>query len=148
MAQKHQLNSIKNLAQAKEQDAAKILAQTLERKAIAETKLVELISFRQEYENKMKINYASEGAYIHQLRENRAFVAKLGEAIRQQQELIKSITQELDAQIASWRSSHASHKALSSLLERYRREKVLMSDRRSQAETEDNVYGRLARESR
>ena len=150
MSQKHKLHAIKNIANAKEQDEAKAkaLAKIIERKTIAETKLVELVSFRQEYENKLKLNYAAEGAFINQLRGNRAFVEKLGNAIRQQQEQIKCITDELDTQIALWRSSHASHKALSSLLDKYRREKLLVTDRRNQAESEDTIYGRLARESR
>ena len=148
MSRSDQLKSIKNLAQAKEEDAAKALAKLLQRKQQAENKLVELVGFRQEYENKLKLSYAAEGAYIHQLRENRAFVARLSEAIQYQQQQIKGISDELDNQITSWRNSHASHKALSKLLERYRREAVLVSDRRNQAESEDTVYGRMVRDQR
>ena len=144
---KHQLKSFKTIAQAKEQDEALALAKALQRKTEAENKLVELVGYRQQYDNQLKMNYAVEGAFIHQLRENRAFVERLDQAICRQQEQIKGIMQQLDTQIASWRSSHASHQALNSLLERYRQEAVLVADRHNQADTEDTVYGRLARHS-
>ncbi len=144
MSRKSQLSSIKSIARAREEDDARVLAKTLDRKSSAEQKLVELIGYREDYETRLKLNYSQNGAFIEQLREGRAFVERLSDAIRQQQQQIGKITKELDSQLESWRSSHASHKALGSLLERYRREAVRIDDRRSDAEMEDAFNSRYA----
>lgn len=144
MSRKSQLSSIKSIAKAREEDAARILAQTLDRKSQAEQRLVDLVGYREDYESRLKLSYSQNGAYIEQLREGRAFVEKLSEAIRLQQQQIHGIAQELDRQLNSWRSTHASHKALSSLLERYRKEAARVSERRMDAETEDAFNSRYA----
>lgn len=145
MSRKRQLDSINTIAKAREDDAAREMASTLQRKSEAEQRLVELVSYRQEYENKLKVTYAQNGAYIDQIRECRAFVEKLGDAIRQQQSQILSISEQLDQQIALWRSSHANHQALSSLLQRYRKEAAANEERRTQAESEDTTLSRIPR---
>ncbi len=148
MSRKLQLKSIKSVAKAREEDAARVLARSLDRKSQAEQRLVELIGYREDYESKLKLKCSQGGAYIEQIKEGRAFVEKLGDAIRQQQQQIFNLTKELDSQLASWRSSHANHKALGSLLERYRRESIRVSERRTDAETEDAVYSRYAARQR
>ncbi len=148
MSRKNQLGSIKSIARAKEEDAARILARSLDLKSQAEQRLIELIGYRQDYETKLKLQYSRGGTYIGEIKEGRAFVEKIGDAIRQQQQQICEITKELDSQLMSWRSSHANHKALGSLLERYRREAARVSERRTDAETEDAVYSRYTARQR
>ena len=144
-SQDRQLRSIKNIAQFKAEDAAKILAEVMAKKAQAEQRLVELIAYRQEYEHKLKLNYSRQGAPVEQMRQGRLFINRLSDAIYQQQENIRRVVEDLEKKLEFWRKSHADHKALDTLLDKYALAERVKQERRTQAETEDVVYSRLPR---
>lgn len=143
MSRNNQLESIQQITSMKEEDAAKMLAAILDRKIQAEQQLVDLINYRQDYENKMKLSYAQEGVAIEKVRQSRHFSERLSVAIRQQQALVSALIKEIEKHVELWRSSHASNKMIETLLQRHQSNNYRKEDRRQQAESEDSVYSRF-----
>ncbi len=137
-----QLQSVQNITQVLERDAEKAFIEILQKKSAAEKQLVELIGYREEYENRVKADTATHGVSIEAVKRDRVFIDRLNETIFQQQALIHNLTKDLEARLEHWRKSHASNKSLEVLLQRYKQQKWQQNDRRMQAESEDTFNSR------
>ena len=108
----------------------------------AEAKLNELERYRGDYENQFK-KRAGRGIGATDLRDYQAFLARLVEAIRQQQQVVKRAQIERDAERQKWQDAAKRAKALGHVVEKWQTEERRASDRREQRESDERAQRRV-----
>jgi flagellar FliJ protein len=126
-------------------DAERRLAQSLaahERRVVeAEAKLQDLQRYKHEYERQFT-ERAGSGMGVAGLRDYQAFLARLGEAIRQQHSIVVRARSERDAERLRWQEAARRAKALDHVVERWQLEERKALDRREQRETDERAQRR------
>lgn len=118
---------------------------TIERKvAEAETKLQELERYRVDYD-KQFAQRAGQGIGATSLRDYQVFLARLTEAIRQQQSVVKRAQSERDAERLRWQEAAKRAKALGHVVEQWQTEERRASDRREQRESDERAQRRVTK---
>ncbi len=145
MSRGKQLHSMKAVSQLAEDNAAKLLAGVMERKTLAEQQLAELIGYRAECENQLKITYSRNDTAMSQVRARKAFIERLSDAIAQQQRLIGTLVEELESRVREWRKSHSSNKTLDKLVTQYHHNEQRLQDKRQQRDNDDLSCSRFLR---
>jgi flagellar FliJ protein len=136
------MKPVQNLYDDTERRLALALA-TVEKKATdAETKLQELERYRGDYENQFK-QRAGRGIGATELRDYQAFLARLSDAIRQQQAVVKRAQTERDAERQRWQEAAKRAKALDHVVEQWQTEERRASDRREQRESDERAQRRV-----
>lgn len=116
---------------------------TVERKvADAEAKFHELERYRNDYENQFK-QRAGRGIGATDLRDYQAFLARLVEAIRQQQAVVRRAQSDRDAERSRWQEAAKRAKALGHVVEKWQSEERRASDRREQNESDERAQRRV-----
>lgn len=123
-------------------DAEKRLAQSVagfeRRVSEAEAKLLELERYRGEYEQQLNAR-AAQGIGVTDLRDYQAFLARLGEAIRQQRSLVQRACNERDAERLRWQDAARRVKALDHVVGQWQAEERRTLDRREQRDTDERA---------
>jgi len=121
-------------------DAERRLATSLaqhEGKVIeAQNKLNELVRYRGEYEKQLN-QRAGGGIAAADLRDYHAFLARLGEAIRQQLGIVQRTATERDAERLRWLEAARRAKAIDHVVHKWETEEQLVLDKRDQRETDE-----------
>lgn len=129
-------------------DTERRLAQSLaafERRAVdAEAKQQELERYRTEYEKQFS-QRAGRGIGVTDLRDYQAFLARLSEAVRQQQAVVKRAQVERDAERQRWQEAAKRAKALGYVVEQWQTEERRASDRREQRESDERAQRKVNR---
>jgi flagellar protein FliJ len=132
------MKPVQNLYDDTERRMAQNLA-TIERKvAEAEAKLQELERYRADYD-KQFAQRAGAGIGVTALRDYQAFLARLSEAIKQQQAVVKRAQSERDAERMRWQEAAKRAKALGHVVEQWQTEERRASDRREQRESDERA---------
>jgi flagellar FliJ protein len=123
-------------------DVERRLAQSLaaieRRLAEADDKLLELTRYRSEYEQQFRARVAG-GMGVAELRDYQAFLARLNEAIRQQQAVVQRMRIERDAERERWRTAAQRAEAVGNLVERWQIEERRVADLREQREIDERA---------
>jgi flagellar protein FliJ len=109
-----------------------------------ETKLQELQRYKGEYEQQFS-QRAGRGIGATDLRDYQAFLARLAEAIRQQQALVTRARAEHQAERLKWQEALKRSKALGHVVERWQAEERHMNDRRDQRESDERAQRKFDR---
>lgn len=109
-----------------------------------EAKLVELERYKSEYEQGFS-QRAGRGIGATELRDYQAFLAKLAEAIKQQQALVTRARAEHQAERLKWQDALKRSKALGHVVERWQAEERHVSDRREQRESDERAQRKTNR---
>lgn len=142
MTRAKRMKPVQNLFEDTEKRLALGLA-TVERKvADAETKLLELERYRTDYEKQFKLR-AGRGIGATDLRDYQAFLARLVEAIRQQQAVVRRAQSDRDAERTRWQEAAKRAKALGHVVEKWQSEERRASDRREQNESDERAQRRV-----
>jgi flagellar protein FliJ len=136
------MKPVRNLYDDTERRLAVALATVEKKVADAETKLRELERYRGDYENQFK-QRAGRGIGATELRDYQAFLARLSDAIRQQQAVVKRAQSERDAERQSWEEAAKRAKALGHVVEQWQTEERRASDRREQRENDERSQRRV-----
>ena len=120
------------------------LATTERRVADAEAKLHELERYRVDYD-KQFAQRAGKGIGATSLRDYQVFLARLTEAIRQQQAVVKRAQTERDAERLRWQEAAKRAKALGHVVEQWQTEERRASDRREQRESDERAQRRVTK---
>jgi flagellar protein FliJ len=130
------LDIVQQVADRNERERAERLAEA-ERNAIeAEQKLVALERYRSEYEEQL----ASRGAVgvdISGVREFQAFLARLGEALVAQRQVLSAARATRDQLLNSWREAAQRAQVVQTLADRWQTEARRDEDRRDQRESDE-----------
>jgi flagellar FliJ protein len=130
------LDVVQQVADRNERERAERLAEA-ERIAIdAEQKLVALERYRNEYEEQLKTRGAS-GVEASGVREFQAFLARLGEALVAQRQLLATARTTRDQLLNSWREAAQRAQVVQTLAGRWQDEARRVEDRRDQRESDE-----------
>lgn len=129
------LQPIERIAEQREEAAAQAIANARQRIASEQEKLEELRSFAEEYAQRL-----APGAGLHTARELinwHQFFARLELAIRQQEQLVIDLQQQLEKLLQQWRALHLKRQSLQKVIAKSRMEEEVDRDKRLQRELDD-----------
>ncbi|MEJ0087858.1 MAG: flagellar export protein FliJ [Pseudomonadota bacterium] len=143
MSRTDQLDLVQQVATRTERERAEKLAEA-ERGAIeAEQKLVALERYRNEYEEQLAMRGAG-GVDISGVREFQAFLARLGEALVAQRQVLGAARATRDQLLNSWREAAQRAQVVQTLADRWQTEARREEDRRDQRESDELAQRGLA----
>jgi flagellar FliJ protein len=130
-------------------DAERRLAQSVgafdRRVREAEAKLQELERYRLEYERQFT-QRAGQGISAPGLRDYQAFLARLNEAVKQQQAIVQRAATERDAERLRWQQAARRAKALDHVVDQWQADERRASDRREQKDSDERGQRKVTRE--
>jgi flagellar FliJ protein len=136
MTRVERLDVVQQVAERAERERAERLAEA-ERNAIeAEQKLVALERYRNEYEEQLATRGAA-GVDISGVREFQAFLARLGEALVAQRQVLSAARANRDELLNSWREAAQRAQVVQTLADRWQTEARRDEDRRDQRESDE-----------
>ena len=109
-----------------------------------ETKLGELVRYKAEYEQGFQ-QRAATGIGVMEMRDYQAFLARLAEAIKQQQALVNRARAEHEAERVKWQEALKRSKALGHVVERWQAEERHVTERREQRESDERAQRKTPR---
>ncbi len=136
MSPKQRLQLVQRVTDEKERQHAKRLAQSRARVEQCEAKLKELqgyhASYLQDFDKRAAAGIGGNG-----IREFQAFLAKLTEAVRQQEELLRKAKSDSESEQANWQGAAQRSQIMDKVVERHTADEMKASDQRNQRETDD-----------
>jgi flagellar FliJ protein len=140
------LQLVQRVTDEKERQHAQRLAQSRTRVAQCEAKLKELKGYQLNYIRDFDKRAAS-GIAGSGIREFQAFLAKLAEAVRQQEELLQKARLDSDAEQNNWQGAAQRSQIMDKVVERHTAKESKARDQRDQRESDERgqrkVNGRL-----
>ncbi len=136
MSPSKRFKPVQRFAHSKEQNAARSMGVARRNLEQEEAKLLQLKSYHQEYLARFQ-TLAAEGMSAAQLQEYRAFLAKLDEAIQQQEQIVAASTVNHNSQKDNWKQKHSRTQALNKVVSRYQRKEQQSAERQEQKENDD-----------
>jgi flagellar protein FliJ len=109
-----------------------------------EKKLEELVRYKAEYEQGFQ-QRAAGGIGVMEMRDYQAFLARLAEAIKQQQALVTRARVEHEAERVKWQEALKRSKALGHVVERWQAEERHVTERREQRESDERAQRKIPR---
>ncbi|WP_116811826.1 flagellar export protein FliJ [Steroidobacter cummioxidans] len=109
-----------------------------------EQKLDELVRYKAEYEQGFQ-QRATGGIGVTELRDYQAFLARLAEAIKQQQALVNRARAEAEAERLKWQEALRRSKALGHVVERWQAEERHVAEQREQRESDERAQRKISR---
>lgn len=136
MSPSKRLKPVQQVAANRERNAARSMGQARVHLAREEAKLAQLKLYHQEYLERFQ-QVSSQGMSANQLQEFRAFLARLDEAIRQQQQVVAASIANHSTHKDNWKQKHTRTQALGKVVERYHQEERKAADRSEQKESDE-----------
>jgi flagellar FliJ protein len=142
MSPSKRLKPVQQVAANRERNAARSMGQARAHLAQEEAKLAQLREYHQEYLERFQ-QASAQGMSVNQLQEYRAFLAKLDEAILQQEKVVAASMAKHTTHRDDWKQKHTRTQALGKVVERYRKEERKAEDRAEQKENDErNIRGK------
>lgn len=138
MKRSERLHIIEKLAQQREDQAAKALAQLRAQLENEQAQLDELDSYRTEYQSYLQ-RQGGEGLSIVQWRRTQGFIDQLSQVMRQQQEVISRFHQQESQLLQHWQRLYQRRKSLGQLVERVSLDEFIAADRAEQKAIDELV---------
>ena len=138
MTRSKRMKPVVKVAGERERNAARVLGECRRRLAEQEEKLRQLQVYREDYARQFQ-DAAGQGLGAARLQDYRSFLARLNEAIRQQQQVVEQQRAECARQQDRWRDTRTHAKALDKVVERYRSEEHRMASRREQHDSDERA---------
>ncbi len=130
------LQLVQRVTDEKKRQHARRLAQTRARVAECEAKLKELqgyhASYAREFDQRVASGIAGSG-----IREFQAFLAKLAEAVRQQDELLRKARSESESARTTWQGAAQRSQIMDKVVEHHTANELKARDQRDQRESDD-----------
>ena len=144
MTRAKRMKPVQKLVDENERRLAQSLAAGERKVTEAEGKLQELERYRSEYEKQFS-QRAGRGIGAVDLRDYQVFLARLAEAIRQQQAIVQRARAERDAERLRWQEAAKRAKALGHVVEQWQTEERRMFERREQHESDERAQRKVNR---
>ena len=145
MTRSQRLAPVQDVFENAERRLAQSLAAYERRVTEAEQKLSELTRYRGEYEQQLTQRAAS-GIGVMELRDYQAFLARLTEAMRQQQSVVQRMRSDRDAERIRWQDAAKRAKALEHVATQWEGEERRLAERREQRDTDERAIRVTKRE--
>jgi flagellar FliJ protein len=131
-----QLEVVQRVTEGEERRRAESLAARERRMADCEAKLAELQRYHAGYVSDFN-KHAGRGMDGARLREFQAFLLRLGEALRQQSDIVDRARAERDAELAGWQQAAQRAEMVDHVVKRRQDEERRALDRREQRESDE-----------
>lgn len=141
MTRSKRLRPVKQVAQNREQTAVRRMGESQQLLAQQEARLAELCAYRDQY-TRTFTEQGGNGIDAARLQDYRVFLARLSEAIGQQQALIEQCRSQHRQTREQWLQMRSRHQAIDKLIERFRREERRREERREQQENDEHARRR------
>lgn len=138
MKRSERLQIIERLAQQREDQAAKALAQLRAQLENEQAQLAELDSYRAEYQSYLQ-RQGGEGLSIVQWRRTQGFIDQLTHVMQQQQSVISRIHEQESQLLQHWQRLYQRRKSLGQLVERVSLDEFIAADRAEQKAIDELV---------
>jgi flagellar FliJ protein len=132
------LEPVQRIADDNERRCAEKFALAERRVAECEAKLAELEAYRADYERGFRTR-ASLGVNITGLRDYQAFLARLTEAVRQQQSILERTRAERDLDRTQWQQAAQRAKAVAHVTDGWKAEEQKTASRQEQRDTDERA---------
>ena len=143
MSRSDRIQPIKEIADTRERNAGAVVAQAERALRDRERQLAQLRQYLDEY---MRKNTPGLGSVDPVRLENyRAFLARLTEAVRAQEQLVEQANREYERKREDWRVQHVEAAALGRAVERMQVSERTEQDRREQKEGDEDTANRLSK---
>ena len=136
MSRAKRIAPVQNLVEDAERRLAMSVAGFETRVKEAETKLQELQRYRLEYQQQFS-QRAGRGMGATDLRDYQAFLARLDDALRQQQIVLQRMQADRDVERQKWQKAAIKAKALDHVVDKWRAEERRVQDRREQLDSDE-----------
>jgi flagellar FliJ protein len=143
MSRSDRIQPIKEIADTRERNAGAVVAQAERALKDRERQLAQLKQYLDEYIRKNTPGLGSVDPV--RLENYRAFLARLTEAVRAQEQLVEQANLEYERKKEDWRVQHVEAAALGRAVERMQLHERTEQDRREQKETDEDTANRLKR---
>jgi flagellar FliJ protein len=130
------LDIVQQMADRNERERAERLADAERNVVEAEQKLTSLERYRHEYEEQLAARGAT-GFEVSAVREFQAFLARLGEALVAQRQVLGTARAARDQVLSSWREAAQRAQVVQTLADRWQVEARRDEDRRDQRESDE-----------
>jgi flagellar FliJ protein len=138
MTRSERMEPVRQVLEGTEQARARELTEGQKRLAEAEAKLTELCTYHGEYLRAYR-QRAEDGTSVTKLRDFQAFLARLEQAMSQQEKVVATAREAVAAQRRNWQGAARQVKAVDSVVDRWRRDEVRAGERRDQKETDERA---------
>jgi flagellar protein FliJ len=132
------LEPVGTLADEVERACAVQMASVHRRVAEAERRCIELKRYLEEYQDMFR-RRATAGIGVTGMRDYQTFIARLGEAVRQQEGVIAQLHADSDRARARWLEAAARKSAVRKVIANERSEDQKLEERRSQKESDEHA---------
>ncbi|MDO9372636.1 MAG: flagellar export protein FliJ [Gammaproteobacteria bacterium] len=136
MTKSQRLTPIARIAGSKERSASHDLVKAQRMLDECETRLAELVSYRDDYQRRLHAAGAA-GLEAGQMHEYLMFIARLDQAIARQREALAETVRSYERLKLHWLALHGKTLALDKAVERFRGEESRLDDRREQHESDE-----------
>jgi flagellar FliJ protein len=127
-----------------EQARARELGSAQQRLADAEAKLGDLKNYHADYQRSFQAR-AQQGQSVTALRDFQAFLARLEEALKQQERAVAMAREQVSMQRRNWQGAARQVKAVDSVVARWQSAEARATDRRDQKETDERAQRGISR---
>jgi flagellar FliJ protein len=149
MKRAQRLEMVQNVVDDQERRRAEALAISERRVAESEAKLAELEAYHASYASGFaaRVEAGIDGVMA---RDYQAFLARLEEAVRQQNQIVVRARAQRDGELQTWQGAAQRAEAVGQMVKRFQTEEERAADRREQAESDERslhawAYGLVAR---
>ena len=132
----HPLQAAVQVAQSREDEAAKLLTESQQRLAEQQNRLQQLLSFRGEYAAQFQ-NEGGGGISARRFQDYAAFLNSLDQGIVQSRQQLERLQQELARRRRDWVQSHAKTRALEEVMARDQQVRRRREDQREQRDSDE-----------
>lgn len=138
MSRSKRMKPVQRVAESREQAAVQKLGQSQQFLDAQRTKLEELRAYRDQYSKAFQTS-GGQGLGANRLQDYRVFLARLNEAIRQQEAITAQCTSQHEQTRQQWVETRSHHQAIDKVIQRYRSEEQKARDRREQQEQDERA---------
>ncbi len=138
MTRSDRMAPVQQVLEQGEQARARELGEAQKRLAEAEAKLNELRTYHGEYQKAYR-QRAEDGTRVNSLRDFQAFLARLEQAVGQQEKIVGAAREQAASQRRSWQGAARQVKAVESVVDRWRSAETRADERRDQKESDERA---------
>lgn len=138
MTRSERMAPVQRLFGEAEKTRARELGDAQRRLADSEARLEELRNYRGEYLNAYR-KRVEDGTSVRALRDFQAFLARLDEALRQQEQIVATAREQTAGSRRNWQGAARQVKAVDSVLNRWQVAEVRAGERRDQKDTDERA---------
>jgi len=144
MTRAQRLQPVQTVVDENERRRAEELAAAEQQVAASEKRLNELTQYEADYRGNYRQRVEAGMASL-ELRDYQAFLARLGDAVRQQQQLLSNAKLNRDVQLKKWQEAARRAKAIEHVVENWQAEDRRVAERRDQRDSDERAQRKSVR---